>query len=100
MLEGLTWQEVELHAEHLVPGLLLVGGYVATGLPQPHGFGKSELVGGAVFVAAVYALGLVAAHLSRMVLDLMSERWLRSFVFGRRVHGDRERLREALLSDT
>ena len=89
MADGLSWKEIELHVDNLVPGVLLSGEFLAIGIRVPEGLHRSAFISAAVFVAASYALGLIAALISRNILDSLSERWLRAWVFERFVHGKR-----------
>lgn len=95
MAEGLSWKDIELHVDNLIPGVLLCGEFLAIGIPLPQGLpNQSEFVNSAVFFSASYALGLVSALISRNILDLVSEYGLRALVFQLFVHGNRTDLLE------
>ncbi|MDY7109727.1 MAG: hypothetical protein SYC29_13915 [Planctomycetota bacterium] len=106
MAEGVGWKTAELQIETLVPGVLLVlaanaasGNYFSTmvgRLVPADGF-----IRGVLFVAAAYAAGVLGAIACRAVLDLLSERGVRAWVFSRYAHADpRKLLRDRRTADT
>lgn len=85
----MKWESVNLHIEHLLPGLatfVLVARLLAdtsvTGIVTGPGkmFLENEFIAGGVFVATAYLLGVVTVVISRCALDRLSEGFPRPFV--------------------
>jgi hypothetical protein len=100
MADGISWKDFEQHFDNIIPGTILCAEFtmIFSSLPKslnlPTGFAK-----GAGFVAISYALGLVSALTSRIILDSISEKGLRAWVFMQYVHGDRRKLARAFVKD-
>ncbi len=92
MASGLDWKTIELQIENLVPGILLtaeLSGFISDLIKGAKSTGNS-FVDGTVFVAASYAIGLLSSLLSRALVDYLSERGPRGWLFEIFVHGKRE----------
>jgi len=72
-----NWDKIELHVEHLIPGLV-TGGVVAAYFKVPDmRTGLPDVVGAAILVAILYMVGTLGNILSRLVLDSVSKYTLR-----------------------
>lgn len=98
MAGDVGWQSVDLQIDALVPGILiLVEANALTVRWFDHALTvflsipESELVRGALLVAAAYSVGLVSSYISRAMLDSISERGPRMAVFGHFAHHDLSR---------
>jgi hypothetical protein len=90
MADSIELKDFESHLDNLIPGVILSAEILALGLPVPPGLHQlPSFATATVFVAASYAFGLVSALTSRLLLDSLSEYWLRGLVFERLVHSKR-----------
>jgi hypothetical protein len=94
MANGLDWKTVELQIENLAPGILLTAELWSfiPGLIEGAKSTGNSFVDSTVFVAASYAIGLLSSLLSRALVDSLSERGPRAWLFECFVHGKREEL--------
>lgn len=81
----MRWERIQLYIEHLFPGLLVlfltmaflgdsISGAALT--PRMRQLLKSEFAAVSIFFSASYVVGVVAALISRMLID-----WLSDFTF-------------------
>ncbi len=93
MSEYLSWKDIQLHTENLIPGLIIAGEIVALGVNIPQSVGAlPAFFQATIFVAGSYALGLISSLCARLILEVISENGFRTLFFGALVHADRQRL--------
>lgn len=94
MASELTWKNIELHVENLIPGLILSGELLYLhGLSSEWNISDASFSEGAVFVAASYGLGVISAGISRFIVDGLSELGLRCAALALLAHGTRDQIR-------
>jgi len=94
MAEQLKWSELELHIEHLLPGILLcLEAYL---IAPPSWIDQMKVpdpfIAGAGFVALSYSVGVVLSTVSRRLIDSQIERGLRAKILKRHAHARLEAL--------
>jgi hypothetical protein len=93
MSDYISWKDIQLHAENLIPGLIIAGEIVALGVNIPQSVeALPAFFQATIFVAASYALGLISSLCARLMLDVISENGFRTVFFGALVHADRHQL--------
>ena len=91
MAGDIGWKSVELQLEALIPGILLAWAIGEISYEKwPDAFSMSlahgDFVSAALFVSASYVVGLVSSILARSLVDPLSERGPRAWVFNRYAH--------------
>src|SRR4030042_3668122 len=95
MSDGVGWKTVELQIEVLVPGIILA---FELNMLAPNKIAlqtwllKNEFIMSAVFIAVSYSLGVVASILSRAIVDGLSERGPRAWVYSYFAHANIDNL--------
>jgi len=100
----MDWKELNLHLDNLIPGMIITAEVAAIAWwpLSPQQIEIIKAIGGVEGVFAIgvsYGVGVLSAMLSRLIVDSLSERYIRPWVFERFVHRKRCDLKETFKDD-